>query len=109
MGVRMVMESPASAEIQMDESAWGETLAKLTPKHLVTIQLRGLRNRTPKSGSRVDRAYQWFWAKIKSGELAINLEWPDQTLSMSRYTNRNRKKMHAQACAEWINQRLSRT
>lgn len=82
MGVRMVMESPASAEIQMDESAWGETLAKLTPKHLVTIQLRGLRNRTPKSGSRVDRAYQWFWAKIKSGELAINLEWPDQTSTL---------------------------
>ena len=107
--VRENGKSLASAEIQMDESAWGETLAKLTPKHLVTIQLRGLRNRTPKSGSRVDRAYQWFWAKIKSGELAINLEWPDQTLSMSRYTNRNRKKMHAQACAEWINQRLSRT
>ncbi|WP_016971648.1 hypothetical protein [Pseudomonas tolaasii] len=107
--VREYGQSLASAEIQMNESAWGETLEKLTPKHLVTTQLRGLRNRTPKSGSRVDRAYQWFWAKIKSGELAINLEWPDQTLSMSRYTNRNRKQLHAQACAEWINQRLSRT
>lgn len=30
-------------------------------------------------------------------------------LSMPRYTNRNRKKLHAQACTEWINQRLSRT
>ncbi|SMF20415.1 MULTISPECIES: hypothetical protein [unclassified Pseudomonas] len=109
MSVRENGKSLASAEIQMDESAWGETLAKLTPKHLVTIQLRGHKNRTPKSGSRVDRAYQWFWAKIKSGELAINLEWPDQTLSMSRYTNRNRKKMHAQACAKWINLRLSKT
>ena len=109
MSVRENGKSLASAEIQMDESAWGETLAKLTPKHLVTIQLRGHKNRTPKSGSKVDRAYQWFWAKIKSGELAINLEWPDQTLSMSRYTNRNRKKMHAQACAKWINLRLSKT
>ena len=92
----------------MNESARGEALEKLTPKNLVTIQLRGLGNRTPKSGSRVNRAYQWFWAKIKSGELAVNLEWPDQTLFMSRYTNRNRKKLHAQACAEWINQRLSK-
>lgn len=107
--VRENGQSLASAEIQMNESAWGVMLDKLTPKHLVTIQLRGLGNRTPKSGSRVDRAYQWFWAKIKSGELAINLEWPDQTLSMSRYTNRNRKKLHAQACAQWINQRLSRS
>lgn len=109
ISVRENGKSLASAEIQMDESAWGETLAKLTPKHLMTIQLRGLRNRAPKSGSRVDRAYQWFWAKIKSGEIAINLEWPDQTLSMSRYTNRNRKKLHAQACAEWINLRLGKT
>ena len=107
--VRENGQSLASAEIQMDESAWGKTPAKLTPKHLVTIQLRGLRNRTPRSGSRVDRAYQWFWAKINSGELQINLEWPDHTLSMPRYTNRNRKKLHAQACTEWINQRLSRT
>ncbi|KAI3478867.1 hypothetical protein L1887_59151 [Cichorium endivia] len=67
--VRENGQSLASAEIQMDESAWGKTPAKLTSKHLVTIQLRGLRNRTPRSGSRVDRAYQWFWAKIKSGEL----------------------------------------
>lgn len=109
ISVRENGQSLASAEIQMNESAWGETLEKLTPKHLVTTQLRGLHNRTPKSGSRVARAYQWFWAKIKSGELAINLEWPDQTLSMSRYTNRNRKKLHAQACAEWINLHLSRT
>ncbi|WLI07602.1 hypothetical protein PSH66_04525 [Pseudomonas sp. FP597] len=107
--VRENGQSLASAEIQMDESAWGETRERLTPKHLVTTQLRGLRNRTPKSGSRVDRAYQWFWAQIKSGELAVNLEWPDQTLTMSRYTNRNRKKLHAQACTEWINLRLSRT
>ncbi|OEC62938.1 hypothetical protein A7D21_19250 [Pseudomonas sp. AP19] len=107
--VRENGQSLASAEIQMDESAWGKTPAKLTSKHLVTIQLRGLRNRTPRSGSRVDRAYQWFWAKIKSGELEVNLEWPDHTLSMPRYTNRNRKKLHAQACTEWINQRLSKT
>lgn len=107
--VRENGQSLASAEIQMDESARGKTPAKLTSKHLVTIQLRGLRNRTPRSGSRVDRAYQWFWAKIKSGELEVNLEWPDHTLSMPRYTNRNRKKLHAQACTEWINQRLSKT
>lgn len=99
----------ASAELRLKDSAYAESPTKLTPKHLVTQQLRDHHNQTPKSGSRIDKAYQWFWAKIQSGELAINLEWTDQTSLMPRYTNRNRKSLHARACAEWINQRLSRT
>lgn len=108
ISVRLNNESVASAEIQLLENLRGEIPAKWTLQHLVTKQLRARGNDTPECGSPVDVAYKWFWAKLKSGGLCANLEWPDMTRCMSRYANRDRNSKHAQACAQWLTQHLDR-
>lgn len=108
VSVRLDGQSLASAELQLPDTGNGEISTKLTPRYLETIQLRGRGNQIPRSGSRVERAYQWFWSQVQTGEIQVNLEWPDMTHAMPRYTRRNRKSLHAMACAEWINLRLSR-
>ncbi|QLG94688.1 hypothetical protein HZF02_23260 [Pseudomonas yamanorum] len=110
ISIREHGQSLASAEIQLSAHPHDEDPpTHWHRRHLATAQLRGQNNKTPKSGSRVDRAYKWFWAKVQSGDIPVNLEWPDITGSISRYTSRNRKSLHAQACVEWVNQRLSKT
>ncbi len=108
VSVRLDGQPLASAELQLIDHTQGEIPIKLNPRHLETIQLRGRGNQIPRSGSRVERAYQWFWSQVQTGEIPINLEWPDMTHAMPRYTRRNRKSLHAMACAEWINLRLGR-
>jgi len=109
VSIRENGRSLASAEIQLrTEKHHESTPTKWTRKHLVMTQLRGEHNKIPKSGSSVDQAFKWFWANLKTGQLPTNLEWPDLTQSITRYTNNNRRALHAQACAEWVNQRLSR-
>lgn len=110
ISIREDGQSLASAEFQLKTRSHDESPpAKWTRKHLKVAQLRGEGNQTPKTGSRVERAFKWFQANVQSGELAVNLEWPDLTRSMARYTNSNRKSLHVQACTEWVNQRLSKT
>lgn len=104
--VRLNGVSLASAEVQLVVSAGNLIPSKWGLQHLLTAQLRGHRNRTPEPGSQVDQAYKWFWLKVKSGGIPINLEWPDQTRYISRYANQDQKNRRAQACAQWITQRL---
>ncbi|WP_300726984.1 hypothetical protein [Pseudomonas sp.] len=106
ISVRLDGQSLASAELQL--TADEEMPAKWNTRHLETTQLRGRGNQLPRSGSRVERAYQWFWSQVQTGAIPVNLEWPDMTHAMPRYARRNRKSLHARACAEWINERLGR-
>lgn len=85
----------------IEGSAW-------SPKHLTTMQIRGARNAAPASNSPVQEAYDWFYSQIKSGQISVNLEWPDQTLHMRRYADVSMKSRFAQILTRWLNEYMDR-
>jgi len=96
----------ASAEINLTLRAGAKQPAKWSPRHLHTRQLRGLRNKVPAPRSPEAVAYNWFWQQITRGQIAVNLEWPDMTKFMTRYSTHDHRAKFAQHVTQWLDQRI---
>ncbi|WP_371316670.1 hypothetical protein [Pseudomonas gingeri] len=106
LSVRHNGKSLATAEVVYEPPHSASTPIQRIPRHLVTQQLRGFQNDLPAQHSPEQKAYDWFWLRVKTEAIAVNLDWLDMTRTMPRFGDNGYKSRHAQAVVQWIVQRL---
>ncbi|MFJ5299238.1 PcfJ domain-containing protein [Pseudomonas sp. NPDC088368] len=98
----------ASVEVVLERRPNEKNDIPWSVRHLVTEQIRGLRNAIPNSASAESRAYDWFIMQVQAGRIPVNLQWPDQTQTMKRYADATDSIRHSQAVAKWIDDYMKR-
>ncbi len=108
LSIRENNVSLASVELVRERRVNEPEASPWSTSHLTTAQIRGAYNASPQKRSPAQKAYDWFLNQIKTGQINVNLDWPNQTLQMRRYADESRTTRFTQILIRWINQYMDR-
>lgn len=102
VALRQGRNALATAELYIDKAT---PPSSKRPK-VLCAQLRAKGNAPVSTGTHAKAAFDWFIAQLNSGEINSNLNWPNLTLGMDRYTRSSRQELLDEGVANWIDRNL---